>query len=160
MFTVSRPTFTSDSLTDMKPSDFPDILICPDQAFQVEELERLGYQFSYYYSIGQASHGWGWRGQANQTELNVSQIYDRISSIKTSQDCPHLVAQFREDGRIREVGLKLRLTRVTYPRGRCCRAVKPEIGTWKGFYNIYNKRALNTLYISFLKILSFFYSLD
>ena len=63
----------------------------------------------------------------NQTELDVSQVVERISVIKSVSDCPELYAAFRVNQTIVSEKISMNLTRVKYPNGRCCRAMEPEL---------------------------------
>ena len=88
----------------------------------------IGYELSYYYTFGELdanNTGFGWVG--NQTELDVSQVVERISVIKSVSDCPELYAAFRVNQKIVYEEISMNLTRVKYPNGRCCRAIEPEL---------------------------------
>lgn len=126
VFLHIKPTLTSVTQTFITTKQFPDVLICPEQAFELNLLNTLGYSRSLYYGLGQSDDTRliGWLG--NQTELNITQIVNKISKIKTLEDCPEVIAKFKIDGRLEDVPLSVNLTRVKYPNGRCCRVNKPK----------------------------------
>ena len=128
---LSKPTFISISKLKIQPRNFPDILICPLPGFDQAELRRLGYASSFYYSIGflKENKSLGWSG--SDSSLNMKEILQRISVMKTSQDCPVVtMASFDTDGKIRkEFMTSVSLTRAMYPNGRCCKVfnlIKPR----------------------------------
>ena len=41
-FFVTRPTFQSVTQTEIGPGYFPDILLCPRESFNLEQLQQLG----------------------------------------------------------------------------------------------------------------------
>ena len=61
-FLIRKPTLTSLSQETLKPSHFPDILICPAPSFELTSLQQLGYEHSYDYTLGYStwykSDGW------------------------------------------------------------------------------------------------------
>ena len=127
VFLVIKPTLTSMTQTRIKPETFPDILICPEEAFDIDALNELTHKLSLYYSLGVSGITKlliGWLG--NQTELNVEEVADKISSIKTLEDCPHFIAKFRIDRNLVDVPLRFNLTKVKFPNGRCCRVLRPK----------------------------------
>ena len=126
VFLITKPTLTSVTQTSISTEQFPDVLICPEQAFELNLLNKLGYTRSLYYGLGQADDSKliGWLG--NQTEFNITEIVNQISRIKTLKDCPEVIAKFKINGSLKDVPLSLNLTRVKYPNGRCCRVVKPR----------------------------------
>ena len=73
VFLINKPTLTSVSQKDISPEIFPDILICPDQGFEIDELNRLGYQYSFFYSLGLSSDNIGWLGSFNQTNYRSNE---------------------------------------------------------------------------------------
>ena len=125
---LSKPTFISISKYEIQPSNFPDILICPLAGFDQEELRRLGYSESFAYSMGSLKDkkalGWG----GTDPSLNMSDIIQRVSVIKTIGDCPVVIyttASFQMDGKFRKEKMtSVSLTRAIYPNGRCCKVFK------------------------------------
>ena len=120
---LSKPTFISISKYKIQPSNFPDMLICPLSGFDQAELRRLGYENSFYYSIGfmRDDKALGWSG--TDPSLNGKDIIQRISVMKTIQDCPVItMASFASEGKIRTERMDtFSLTRAMYPNGRCCK---------------------------------------
>ena len=140
---VTKPTFQSVTQFPLGPRYFPDIVLCPRESFLLEELTLLGYEMSYYYTFGKLHNdsGLGWAGRHSQ--LNVSDVIDRISVIKSVSDCPELRAVFKDDEKIEEIQLEMNLTRVMYPNGRCCRAVTPDMSRKKIISEIFFKEYTN-----------------
>ena len=127
VFLVIKPTLTSLTQTNIKPETFPEILICPEPAFDLDALTRYGYRLNLYYSLGISDVNRlliGWLG--NQTDINVNKVADDISKIKTIADCPQLVAKFEIDGNLVDIPVRFNLTKVKFPTGRCCRALRPQ----------------------------------
>ena len=127
VFLIDKPTLTSRTQTKMYPEIFPEILICPEQAFDLDSLLKLGYYASYYYGHGYLPNNLvTWLG--NQTIMNVTEVADKVSSIKSLDHCPKVYGTFKTHGQeqIQEIELSLELTRVSYPHGRCCRVIKPK----------------------------------
>ena len=93
-YLILKPTLTSLTQDRLKPSNFPDILICPFPSFDLVELQRLGYEHSYDYTMGVAPfyQSDGWIG--NQSALGAEEVSHKISIIKTVQDCPETIGQF------------------------------------------------------------------
>ena len=125
---VRKPTLTSVTTSNIRPETFPDILLCPEQAFDLHSLNKIGYKFSFYYGVGYISNDrlkTGWLG--NQTDMNITEVVNKISNVKTVDDCPEVVAKFNDGGRLKDTPLRLNLSKVIYPfHGRCCRVIKPK----------------------------------
>ena len=79
VFLFIKPTLTSRTQTKMYPDIFPDVLICPEQAFDLDSLLKLGYEQRYYYAHGYLpGNNLTWLG--NQTNMNIKEVADKISS--------------------------------------------------------------------------------
>ena len=93
-YLILKPTLTRLSQDNLKPSNFPDILICPVPSFDLEELQRLGYEHSHDYTMGVSPfyQSDGWIG--NQSAMGAEEVSHKISIIKTVQDCPETIGQF------------------------------------------------------------------
>ena len=70
VFLIDKPTFTSRRPTKIYPETFPDILICPEQASDLDLLQKFGYRHGRHYGLGRLSDDTllvtGWLG--NQTD--------------------------------------------------------------------------------------------
>ena len=94
----------------------------------MSSLRRLGYSESFAYAMGSLKDqkALGWRG--TDPSLDVKDITQRISVIKTIKDCPvviYTMANFEMDGRFRNEKMNsVSLTRAIYPNGRCCKVFK------------------------------------
>lgn len=129
VFLVSKPTLTSVTQTNIQTNNFPDILICPDQAFDLHSLHKIGYKISTHYgrgNINSQKNLISWTG--NQTEMNLTEVAQQISKFKILKDCPKVQAKFKIIGlyKVNYIILDVELTRVIYPKGRCCRVIKPK----------------------------------
>ena len=128
VFLIDKPTLTSRTQTKMYPEIFPDILICPEQAFDLDSLLKLGYKHNYNYGHGYLSEYELLTWLGNQTVMSITEVADKVSSIKSLDNCPKVYGTFKTHGQkqIKEITLSLELTRVSYPRGKCCRVIKPK----------------------------------
>ena len=127
IFFIERPTMASIAKTALKPTNFPSIYICASRGFNQTELSKLGYEHGYKYSRGfpNGKQFLGWSG--NQSDLSQDEVGVKISSIRTTEDCPMVVAIFKVDNKKVKRTLVLELTRGLYPSGRCCAAqIPPE----------------------------------
>ena len=93
-YLILKPTLTSLTKDRLKPWNFPDILLCPIPSFDLRELQKLGYEHSHDYTMGVSPfyRSDGWLG--NQSTMGAEEVSEKISIIKTVQDCPETIAQF------------------------------------------------------------------
>ena len=125
VFLLEKPTYSSSTKIGIDPEDFPSITICAYPGFDNQELHRHGYEQSFKYHIGdvEGTNKIGWIG--NQT-INSSYefVADKISTIKSVQDCPSTKA-FLEDeaGYVKAPFVLYELTKPLHPNGQCCRSV-------------------------------------
>ena len=126
VFLVTKPTLTSVTQTNIKPEDFPVVLICPKQGFDLQSLHKLGYPYSTFYGrgiINSTKNQISWVG--NQTKMNVTEVINQVSTFKSLKDCPIVEGKLKRNG-TRYIILDVELTRAMYPNGRCCRVIKPR----------------------------------
>ena len=125
IFFIERPTMASIAKTALKPTNFPSIYICARSGFNQTELSILGYEHGYKYTRGfpNDKHFIGWTG--NQSDLSQEEVAVKISTIRTTEDCPRVVAIFKVDNKKVRRTLILELTRGLYPSGQCCAAEIP-----------------------------------
>ena len=126
VFLVTKPTLTSVTQTNIKPDDFPVVLICPKQGFDLQSLHELGYPYSTFYGrgiINSTKNQISWVG--NQTKMNVTEVINQVSTFKSLKDCPIMEGKLKRNG-TRYIILDVELTRAMYPNGRCCRVIKPK----------------------------------
>ena len=72
IFFIKKPTLSSVSKSQLRPQNFPDIIICPVPGFDQRAIERLGYNSSYSYSMGSmAGGGTGWFGNQSQAWVSI-----------------------------------------------------------------------------------------
>ena len=125
VFLFEKPTYSSKAKVGMEPKDFPSITICANPGFDNQELKRHGYEQSFKYQIGdvEGTNKIGWIG--NQTANSTFEfVADKISTIKSVQDCPSTRA-FLEDeaGNMKFAFVLFELTKPLHPNGQCCRSV-------------------------------------
>ena len=82
----------------------------------LDTIQKFGYTTSgislYSYAIGLMSGDQlmiGWLG--NQTDKNITEVTDKISKIRSLNDCPVVHSTFKIQGKWKEVVLSLELTR-------------------------------------------------
>ena len=125
-FVIIKPTLTSVTQTNLTPANFPDILICPEKAFDLDYIHKLGYKYSFYYGsgyiLGESYKGW----LGNQTALNVTKVADDVPNLNSLDKCPEMKGRFKFEGRYKTITLAMALTRVLYHSGKCCRVIKPK----------------------------------
>ena len=128
VFLIDKPTLTSRTQTKMYPEIFPDVLICPEQAFDLDSLLKLGYKHNYNYGHGYLSEYELLTWLGNQTVMSITEVADKVSSIKSLDNCPKVYGRLKTHGQkeVKEIILSLELTRVSYPYGRCCRVIEPK----------------------------------
>ena len=97
-FFILKPTLNTKVKTHFTKDDFPIFTICPNPAFDMEEMNNLGYPDIYSYKTGldtgpdhNSSTIKGW--DANQAD-SVENVSRKISLIKTVKDCPDLGLAF------------------------------------------------------------------
>ena len=129
IFFISKPTLSSVSKSKLRPHNYPDIIICPVPGFDQNALARLGYDSSYYYSMGRLGGDGGdytgWEG--NQTESHHTAAPGDFFVFKSSADCPVIGAKFRTAEKLQSEYFKMFLMRGIFPNGRCCRALVPRL---------------------------------
>ena len=158
LYFIYKPTFTSILQTKLKPEHFPNILICSYPSYDLEELQSIGYDHSYDYSSGLSKEGdlIGWRG--NNSDDNITAITQKLSVLRTVQDCPQIKAKFEQKGMMVKKTLSRDLSRAVYPNGRCCRVIIPDIArsniVHRLYFRIYIKKYKNQNVNGFKMILS------
>ena len=104
LFFVTRPTVTSFTEEKLTPASFPEITICSDNGFNQEWLNIYGYDDSFQYKKGlpRDKSYIGWFGHQASTPVDREGFLRDISHIRTSEDCPHLLANFVINGTFKE----------------------------------------------------------
>ena len=90
-FFITKPTLSSVSKSQLKPHNIPDIILCPVPGFDQNAIDRLGYDSSYYYSMGRLGGYTGWFGNQTETQQSTGDFF----VFKSSADCPEIGAKFR-----------------------------------------------------------------
>ena len=128
---VSKPTLTSSSRRNLKPEDFPEIILCPKPSIDIEAAKLRGYDGIEDYYLGVQYHdhngsGYvkptGWSG--NNHSENVQMVSKEISPLKSTLDCPERgFVLSRKKGNIKYI--KYHLTKALYPYHICCKVTLP-----------------------------------
>ena len=131
-FWVLKPTYTTASKRDKKPEDFPDILLCPEPAIDIEAGISRGYEGIDEYYLGfnllDGLHQIGWVGNISE---NLTTVSEEISILKSEIDCPisdktfFTFDVFNISETLNWVDFKL--TKALYPNHICCKVKTPEI---------------------------------
>ena len=126
---LSRPTYSSNNQEKIKPENFPDMLICPFPAFDLEKLAHYGYRSTYHFKIGQLLDGSDFVGWNGNSSSPVEKVIQDISLLESREDCPEVTAMFEDS---KDVNLTLSLSSFVITHGRCCQPVVPtEAGILK-----------------------------
>ena len=130
---LSKPTYTSNLIENWEPRHFPDIVLCPFPAVDLDQLMKHGYRsFNEYFkgNIDDSQDG-GWSGNST---ASIEKVTDDISILKSEKDCPVLL----DDKTYKPLNLNFVLSKQVFPYGRCCRAVIQEYNdkTQKMFFRI------------------------
>ena len=137
LYFISKPTYSSNSNAMLQPKNLPDVYLCPEPAFDLDQLIRHGYRSSYEYILGNIKDSKlrGWRG--NSSSASVENVLDDVTVIKSPADCPTLMALFEN---LKDyVNIPLNLTNLVYPQGRCCKAFFPKEASTTSVLKIYFK---------------------
>ena len=118
---ISKPTYTSNLIEKWEPRHFPDIVLCPFPAVDLDQLMKHGYRsFNEYFSGNiEDSQEDGWSGNSS---ASIERIIEDMSVLKSAADCPVL----RDDETYKPLNLNFVLTMSVFPYGRCCRAAIQE----------------------------------
>ena len=121
---LSKETYTSSKREKLKPSNFPDIILCPFPAVDLNQLTKHGYRSYNEYFKGniEDSERGGWCGNSSGPIENVTKD---ISAMKTVKDCPTMKVKFDHDS-YEYLKLKFELSLSVFPNGRCCQSIKPR----------------------------------
>ena len=152
---VDKPTIITVTRSRLAPHHFPDIWVCPLRGYDEQELRKIGFNNSRDYTIG--SYGdrnhVGWLG--NTTGLTTGDIIRRISTIKTTDDCPSVLAKFEIRGMLEIRSFpNSTLTRPIHPNGRCCRPKPPQMTEVHPIYELQIMSKEATKFSGFRVILS------
>ena len=122
-FIVKKPTFTSLEKRELEPSDFPEILVCPEQSFDLDALKYVGYgKPSKYFEGSLINHEkqFNWAGKKAENIENVKKTMNQISTLKSSKDCPFSQrAVFKNSTWWPRDKMKFKLYRGLYPYHKC-----------------------------------------
>ena len=130
-FFILKPTLNRKVKTHFTKNDFPIFTVCPNPAYDLEEMNGLGYYHLYSYKTGQEWDGTSIKGwDAKQTD-SVKNVSRKISLLKSVKDCPDMGIVFykpQEDDHEDEglEYLQFELTRAMFPYHLCCRVKIPK----------------------------------
>ena len=129
-FFILKPTLNRKVKTNLTKDDFPTFTVCPNPAYDLEEMTDLGYYDIYSYKTGLDFNTFsimGW--DANQTD-SVQNVSNKISLLKSVDDCPGGIVFYKpkeddyEDAGVED--LRFVLTRAMFPYHLCCRVQIPK----------------------------------
>ena len=125
------------------PEHYPEMKLCPLPAFDDKVLSGYGYYSTGYYGAGVIGgvNMNGWVG--NNTGNNFENVTNDIVTIKSVDDCPLANVVFTVNGSYHRERLKMKLTRVMHPYGRCCLAIVPKIAKQATIQRIFAKKSTN-----------------
>ena len=89
-FAVTRPTITYQEERELDRSDLPEVVVCPDPSFDLEDLRKHGYEktYSYYRGSADGTKFLGWNGPFNEEEkvrnLSSHDILEDVANLKIS----------------------------------------------------------------------------
>ena len=140
-FLVVKPTYTTATKRGLKPNDFPDMILCPEPAIDIEAATSRGYEGVDDYYLGfNLKHGLdqiGWKGNKSEKVLRVS---EEISVLKSELDCPSGDKTFFNfaSSNISEaiVFVDFNLSKALYPNHICCKVKPPEVSKSKPVFSI------------------------
>ena len=129
-FLAVKPTYTSNEKRKMTAEDFPEILVCPEQAFDKEALLLYDYSGLAAYIRGKKNKhknstyvSWG-----GKTTKDITKLSKAISTIKSVQKCPNIVWRFQSLTSHKTVkNTKIELTRALDPYHMCCKYIPPKL---------------------------------
>ena len=127
---VLKPTYTSNEKRKMTAEDFPEVMVCPEQAFDKEALLLYDYSTPTAYirgrkNIHKHSTYVSWGG--NTTE-DIKAKAKAISTIKSIQKCPNILWKFKnQTSRETVKNTTIELTRALDPYHMCCKYIPPKL---------------------------------
>ena len=79
-FSVTRPTNTYEEEKQLERSDLPEVVVCPDPGFDLDDLRRHGYEktYSYYRGSADGAKFLGWNGGEKAENLSSQEILDDV----------------------------------------------------------------------------------
>ena len=134
-----KPTYTTKMKRKLAHEDFPEILLCPEPAIDVEALNRKGYAgvAEYFYGVsGFVKPFIGWAGNRNNSE-DVSEVIKDISTLKTTDDCPLTYHSLIWSKGEYTTSIYFNLTRALYPYHRCCRIITPKLSMYQPIFGVH-----------------------
>ena len=121
---LSRPTYSSNTQEKIKPENFPDFLICPIPAFDLDKLAQYGYSSTYHFRIGQLFQDSDFVTWTGNSSSPVERVIQDISMLKSKEDCPDVMALFEDN--IHQAPVDTVLSNYITTYGLCCQPVIPK----------------------------------
>ena len=115
-FAIVKPTSTAKEEEQLKASDIPDVVVCPDPGFNSSAFEKHGYMHfaTYYRGSMDGDKFVGWNGNRNESSQDI--LEDVLSAGRNVQSLLSS-ASFRRDN-VDYVGAEIELRTLAYPHGR------------------------------------------
>ena len=137
IYVVLKPTYTTISKREMKPEDFPDIMLCPEPAIDIEAATAKGYEgIDEYYMGFNVELGFDQIGWAGYKSENLTKVSEEISVLKSEMDCPigektQFTFQIKNQNISESISLidfkDLKLIKALYPNHVCCKVKPPKL---------------------------------
>ena len=85
-FAVLRPTNTYQEEKQLDRSDLPEVVVCPDPAFDLDDLRKHGYEktYSYYRGSADGTKFLGWNGGEGVGNLSSEKILEDVLIVDKS----------------------------------------------------------------------------
>ena len=126
---VIRPTYTSTSKRNIEPRDFPEILLCPKPAINIDAAHAEGYWSLWDYYMGSYDF-WrkeelDWRGKVS---MDINNASENISFIKSTEDCPESIYWYKDSQNSAQIGVNnYTMAKALYPFHKCCQVIPPAV---------------------------------
>ena len=134
-YLVVKPTYTTTIKRYLKHEDFPEILLCPQPAIDVDAAKSKGYgkgiqQFFYGVLDGEVRNNTiTWTGNGSE---EVKKVSDEVASIKSVEDCPfgnESIMWFKNDDIWFVELINFKLSKALFPFHICCKVINPKNNT-------------------------------
>ena len=154
IYLVVKPTYISNGERNMRPADFPEVLICPEPAVDINALKAKGYlEHRYYFKgLGQDLKSLQQPGWAGNNSDKVQKVTRDISILKSEKDCP--IGRLTFENSTRAVGAKFILAKALYPYHICCKVVVPKVSKYSRIISMEFSVNSSYPYLSFKTILA------
>ena len=123
-FAITKPTSTAKEEEQLRASDIPEVVVCPDPGFNSSAFEKHGYMHlgTYYRGSMDGDKFVGWNGNGNKSSQDILEdIFLAGGNIQSLLS----YATFRRDN-VDYVGANIEVKTLAYPHGRCLSFSPPK----------------------------------